>query len=159
MLIYVTSTWWRVSLYLWIHVTCIRRRVSLCTLIHVTMYVDTSDMYHYSDLHRYISWYNKSPDPIDVHTRLLYQVTCIMAWLRLVGSLKLHVSFAKEPYKRNYILQKRPIILGGLLIAATPYYICWHTSRVSLQWLVSTYMILHVHCTRWFVLLYVLIRV
>jgi len=29
----------------------------------------------------------------------------------LVGSLKLQVSFAKEPYKRDDILQKRPIIL------------------------------------------------
>ena len=35
---------------------------------------------------------------------------CITGWLRLVGSLKLQVSFAKEPYKRDYILQKRPII-------------------------------------------------
>jgi len=33
-----------------------------------------------------------------------------MGWLRLVGSLKLYVSFAKEPYKRDDILQKRPII-------------------------------------------------
>jgi len=33
-----------------------------------------------------------------------------MGWLRLVGSLKLQVSFAKEPYKRDYVLQKRPII-------------------------------------------------
>jgi len=39
----------------------------------------------------------------------------------LIGSLKLLVSFAKEPYKRDYILQKRPIILRSLLIAATPY--------------------------------------
>jgi len=31
-------------------------------------------------------------------------------WLRLVGSLKLYVSFAKEPYKRDYILQERLII-------------------------------------------------
>jgi len=29
----------------------------------------------------------------------------------LVGSLKLQVSFAKEPYNRDYILQKRSIIL------------------------------------------------
>jgi len=43
-----------------------------------------------------------------------------MGWLRLVGSLKLQVSFAKEPYKRDYILQKRPIILRSLLIVATP---------------------------------------
>jgi len=32
----------------------------------------------------------------------------------LVSSLKLEVSFAKEPYKRDYILQKR-------LIEASPY--------------------------------------
>ena len=33
-----------------------------------------------------------------------------MGWLWLVGSIKLWVSFAKELYKRDYILQKRPII-------------------------------------------------
>ena len=33
-----------------------------------------------------------------------------MGWLRLVGSFKLCVSFAKEPYNRDDILQKRPII-------------------------------------------------
>ena len=44
-----------------------------------------------------------------------------MGWLRLLGSLKLQVSFAKEPYKRDDILQKRPIILRSLLIVATPY--------------------------------------
>ena len=44
-----------------------------------------------------------------------------IGWLQLVGSLKLYVSFAKEPYKRDYILQKRPAILRSLLIVATPY--------------------------------------
>ena len=44
-----------------------------------------------------------------------------MGWLRLVGSLKLQVSFAKEPYKRDYIVQKRPVILRSLLLKATPY--------------------------------------
>jgi len=43
-----------------------------------------------------------------------------MGWLRLVGSFKLLVSFAKEPYKRNNILQKRPTILRSLLLEATP---------------------------------------
>jgi len=38
-----------------------------------------------------------------------------MGWLRLVGSLKLQVSFAKEPSKRDYILQKRPIVFRSLL--------------------------------------------
>ena len=44
-----------------------------------------------------------------------------MGWLRLVSSLKLQVSIAKEPYKRDYILQKRPIILRSLFIVDTPY--------------------------------------
>ena len=44
-----------------------------------------------------------------------------MGWLRLVGSLRLYVSFAKEPYERDDILQRRPIILRSRLIAATPY--------------------------------------
>jgi len=47
-----------------------------------------------------------------------------MGWLRLVGSLKLQVSFAKGPHKRDDILQKRPIILWSLLIEATPYLQC-----------------------------------
>jgi len=42
-----------------------------------------------------------------------------IGWLWLVGSLKLKVSFAKEPYKRDCILQKRPVILRSLLIVAT----------------------------------------
>jgi len=46
-----------------------------------------------------------------------------MGWLWLVGSFKLQVSFAKEPYKRNCILQKRPIILRSLLFFATSYLI------------------------------------
>jgi len=44
-----------------------------------------------------------------------------MGWLQLVGSLKLQVSFVKQPYKRDDIPQKRPVILRSLLIVATPY--------------------------------------
>ena len=47
--------------------------------------------------------------------------TSYMGWLRLVGSLKFQVSFAKEPNKRDYILQKRHIISSSLLHVATPY--------------------------------------
>jgi len=52
----------------------------------------------------------------------IFNVMCMirMGWLRLVGSLKLQVSFAKEPYKRDDILQKRPMILRSLPIVATP---------------------------------------
>ena len=45
----------------------------------------------------------------------------VMGWLRLVGSLKLKVSVAREPYKRDDIMQKRPIILRSLPIVGTPY--------------------------------------
>jgi len=47
-----------------------------------------------------------------------------MGWLWLVGSIKLQVFFAKEPYKRDNILQKRPVILSILLTEATPYHRC-----------------------------------
>jgi len=39
----------------------------------------------------------------------------------LVGSLKLQVSFAKEPYKKDLYSPKRPVILRSLLLVATPY--------------------------------------
>jgi len=43
-------------------------------------------------------------------------------WLRpLLGSWNLWVSFAKEPYKRDDILQKRPIILSILFYRALLY--------------------------------------
>ena len=44
-----------------------------------------------------------------------------MGWPGLVGSLKSQVSLAKEPYKRDDVLQRRPMILRSLLIEATPY--------------------------------------
>jgi len=43
-----------------------------------------------------------------------------MRWLRLVGSIKPQVSFAKEPYKRDNILPKIPTIESILLTVATP---------------------------------------
>jgi len=47
-----------------------------------------------------------------------------MGWLQLVGPLKLQVSFAKEAYKRDDILQKKPMIFRSQLIVATPYQGC-----------------------------------
>jgi len=48
-----------------------------------------------------------------------------MVLLRLVGSLDLYISFAKAPYKRDDILQKRPIFSKSLLIVATPHGFFW----------------------------------
>jgi len=45
-----------------------------------------------------------------------------MGWLRLVGSLKIYVSFAEYSLFYRALLQKRPIILRSLLIVVTPYY-------------------------------------
>ena len=66
---------------------------------------------------------HRQKDYFEPHTSLLLHLhaATIMGWLRLVGSLKSQVSFAKEPYKRVHILQKRPTILRSLLIVATPY--------------------------------------
>jgi len=44
----------------------------------------------------------------------------VMGWLRLVGSIKLQVSFAEYPLFYRALLQKRPIILSILLTEATP---------------------------------------
>jgi len=56
-----------------------------------------------------------------------------MGWLRLVGFLKLYVSFVTEPYKRDDILQKRHAILRSLLIVATPYHICCFPTKPHAQ--------------------------
>jgi len=44
-----------------------------------------------------------------------------MVWLRLVGSLKLQVSFAEYSLFYRALLRKRPTILRSLRIVATPY--------------------------------------
>jgi len=60
---------------------------------------------------------------IDVYTHYTYiHVTSHsdMGWLQSGGFLKLQISFAKEPYKRDDILQKRPVNLRRLFIVTTP---------------------------------------
>ena len=52
---------------------------------------------------------------------------CVMGWLWLVGSLKIQVSFAEYGLFYRALLQKRPMFLGSLRIAATSYliyYLC-----------------------------------
>jgi len=53
-----------------------------------------------------------------------------MGWPRLVGSWKLQVAFAKEPYQRDYILQKRPVILSSLLNATAEVW-CYGVATIS----------------------------
>ena len=74
---------------------------------------------------------------------LLRKITCSLrnpTGLRnLVGCLKLKVSFAKEPYKKDYILQKRRII-------------CTKRSCVSLHETVLRFLLWKVtglYCGKW----------
>ena len=55
--------------------------------------------------------------------RQIYTFACIYhtGWLRLVGSLKIQVSFAEYSLIYRALLQKRPAILRSLLIVSTPY--------------------------------------
>jgi len=55
----------------------------------------------------------------NVYIQAVSESTCMMGWLRLVGFLKLYVSLAKEPYQRDNILQRRPMILRSLILVAT----------------------------------------
>ena len=54
-----------------------------------------------------------------------------MGWLWGVESTKSYVSFAKEPYKRDDILQTRPIISSILLTVVTPYHLKEHKTIPS----------------------------
>ena len=58
--------------------------------------------------------------PISRRKPPIFVRAIIMRWLRFVGSLKTQVSFAKEPYKRDYILQKRHVFVGSLLNHSHP---------------------------------------
>ena len=75
-------------------------------------------VYMYKYIYTYVHIY------ICIHFK---QKLGFLFWKVFVGSLKLYVSFAKEPYKRDYILQKRPIILRSLLM-------CVYTNRRFLFW-------------------------
>ena len=68
-----------------------------------------------------------------------------MGWLRLVGSLKLYVSFAKYSLFYRALLQKRPVILRSLLIVATPYLFTEIVFLRQLRFYIS-YIIVYVSC-------------
>ena len=79
--------------------------------IYMYMYLHT---YTYTHIYAYM------------YMSLIYAYVCIcvrqhMGWLRLVGSIKLWVSFAEYHLFYRAFLQKRPIILRSLLVEATPY--------------------------------------
>ena len=79
-------------------------------MFHVTLFTWTTTLllkkgalFHTEDLKEYMSLFGQKG------MAFLSHHTVAMGWLRLVGALKLQVSFVKEPYKRDDILQKRPM--------------------------------------------------
>jgi len=90
----------------------------LCMYIYINIHVCIC-IYIYTYIHIYIDTYIHN-----IYICLSYRhrrVFSHMGWLWLVGPIKLQVSFAKEPYKRDDILQKRRFVLSILLTIATPY--------------------------------------
>jgi len=72
---------------------------------------------------------------------------CILAPYGVATISRLHKMidlFAKEPYKRDYILQKRPVILRSLRIVATPphTHLRAHTHKGSIRPLCTYYVTL-----------------
>ena len=95
------NTYIHIYIYTYVHMyICTYVHMYIYTYIHICTYVH---IYIYTYIQMVNGWGNS------IHF-------WYMRWLRLVGSLKTEVSFAKEPYKRDYILQKRPIFRRSLLI-------------------------------------------
>ena len=82
------------------------------------------------------------------YRRMWSNLASTVGWLRLGGSFKLEVSFAKEPYKRDHILKKRPLISRSLLIVATPR-VPWHTKRHGALWRHGTQEHSRIYCVPW----------
>jgi len=87
--------------------------------IHVTWLIQTCTMTHlymWHDLSIYVTWLVVSQKKIDTpHDQMWYGMAIMSTLLKIIGL------FCKS-YKRDYILQKRPITLMSLLIVATPYF-------------------------------------
>jgi len=93
---------------------------SICWILSSFSWILSLFSEYFFSFSEYLFPFSEYYFPIPVDTCVCCQHICVdMGWLRLAGSVKLYVSFAKEPYKRDYILQKRPIILRSLLIVAT----------------------------------------
>jgi len=68
-----------------------------------------------------MSWYNCTRISCLTFWYTICHVTFLWRWLRLVGSLKLPVSFVEYRLLYKALLQKRLVIYRSLLIVATPY--------------------------------------
>ena len=125
-------------IYVYMYDTINQYVVGSCVCI-VYWYVVEYVVTHYILQHHILNdipIHNTYTTSLQYHTCIPFEYEGGMGWLPLVGSLQLQVSFAEEPYKRDYILQKRPIILRSLLHVATPqlcmcYVLVYHRSLLQ----------------------------
>jgi len=123
---YIFNSWGRRShiyTYMYIYICIYLTYIYVYVYLYTYMYISNSrgrrgPIYMYiSNIHICIYIF------IHLYTNMCAS-TCRhspMGWLRLVGCLKIQVSFAKETYKRDLYSAKRHIFLSILLIVATPY--------------------------------------
>jgi len=102
------------------------RRVCMCVYICVTFCIYVCDMTHtYIYVCMYVCMYIDMCTCIYTYTQThtwiqLWLMETDIGWLRLVGSLKLEVSFAEYHLFNRALFQMRPTVLRILLILATP---------------------------------------
>ena len=124
--------------YIYIHIMYIITLMTLMTHDSLEKYMYYIYIYH-TYVCIYISYCTHSFSwrylfvrvPSRIHTcdaTCAYGVATMSRLLTMIGL------FCKRPYKRDYILQKKPIILRSLLIVATPYQPHHTVTRVT--WLV-----------------------
>ena len=94
---------------------------------------------------------------VQLITCVCVEYICTNGVLLLVGSIKLQVSFAEEPCKRDIFLQKRPVILSILLTVAIEYAIDYmRMYTISIQYVVCCIFLIlflmyriHLHMCNW----------
>jgi len=112
-----------------------------CDVTHAIHLCDMTESYVWHDLFICVTWLIHTCDITQLCVwHDVFHTYSDMGWLQLVGSIKLYVSFAKEPYKRDAMLQKRPIILSILLTVANDmaHSYVWHHLFIRVTWLIHT---------------------
>jgi len=103
------------EIYIYIHTFCIKTII----VVHIHIYIDTFCTWNpRHDTHTHISLQHTA-----THCNTLQHTSywcCLqrctgVGWLRLVGSIKLQVSFAEYSLFYRALLQNTPIILSSLL--------------------------------------------